>query len=246
MIKLQLGFTDQDTENFIHEDNADEDSLRYNIIKQSPELEKASVEWKFNIDVLAVQNIIEAWENIIRGPHLAMVHKNKRPAHLLPTHFSYTINLEFINLLPLKYQIKMLQEEDFDNFTSSTIFGNLYLDVFSCYEEAGYDYAESAEYAIQNDTLEFYNIESEIAAIPRFTIDFSLNRHRLRKTNVDTRFARFMEKHDEEFKVRNIDKEHFKKKYGRLCIGELLTDPADVYNILSSYPYVCRTSFVKE
>lgn len=254
IIKLQLGLTDVlETENFVYDkiepdlEKPNLERIRYNILKQSTNDEKAVLEWQLNVDLPAVQNAIETWEHIIRRPHLAMIQFMSEQSYMLPTYHDIEINLDFVNLIPLPTKYKLFTQKDFENliFSHSRQFGELMFSTHALYHAAGYEHEETAEYAIYMDTLEYYNPDAIPVAIPQFKIDFFLTRPSIKSNRPDFRTIKFLEKHKEEIESLGIDKDRFLQTYGRLKAGTLLTDPLDAYNAIKQYPRVCRTSIVK-
>jgi hypothetical protein len=255
IFKLQLGLTDvEESDNFVYDEIKEElhspdlSRARYNILKQTDEDEKAVVEWKLNIDLPAVQHAIEYWEHTIRRPHLAMVQISSEKNHLLSTYFNIDVNLDFINLIPLSITPKSYTAEDLQNtfYPNNRRFGDLNLGYHMSYDIAGFMYEETSEYAIQNDTLEYYNPEAVPVAIPTFNVDFFLSRPSIKTNRMDFKTIKFLEKHKEEMETRGIDTELFLQKYGRLKAGTLLTESLEAYDNFTNYPRICRTSIVKE
>jgi hypothetical protein len=255
VFKLQLGLTNvEESDNFVYDEidpdpnKPNLDRVRYNILKQSTEDEKAVLEWKLNIDLPAVQNAIEYWEHTIRRPHLAMVQISTQSNHLLSTHSNIDINLDFVNLIPLSILPKEYTQEDLQNtfYPRNRQFGDLELKHHSAYDVAGFAYEETSEYAIYNDTLDYYNPDATPVAVPNFNINFFLSRPSIKSNRLDFNAKKFLKEHEQDLIDLGIDKELFLQKYGRLKAGILLSDPLEAYNSIRDYPRICRTSIVKE
>lgn len=255
VFKLQIGLTDvEESENFVYDDidtTLDRPTIkrvRYNILKQSDEIEKATLEWKLNVDLPAVQSTIKYWEHTIRRPHLSMIQITSESNRFLPTHSNFEINIDFVNLLPLSINPEDYTDEDFENtcYPHNRRFGDLELGYHAAYNVAGYSYEETSEYAIFNDTLEYYNPEARPVAIPYFFIDFFLSKPAIKASKLDSRTLKFINDHQEEFMNLGIDKDTFLKTYGRFTAGTLLTEPLEAYTNIKDYPRICRTSIVKE
>jgi hypothetical protein len=255
VFKLQIGLTDiEKSDNFAYDniDSLNDDSnikrVRYNIIKQSDEDEKAVVEWELNTDLPAVQNAIKYWEHTIRRPHLSMIQIVSQPALMLPTHFNFEIYIDFINLIPMTITPDFFVNEDYENLRSptSTKFGDLEMSMNAAYENAGHDFIESSEYAVSHNTLDFYNPDAKLAVAPRFKSDFLLSPYTSRENKIDLRVKTFLDTHSKELMDLKVTEEHFLRNYGRLKVGTLITDPMTAYDSLVKYSRICRTSIVKE
>ena len=80
-----IGLTDEidtDGEWVVHSEHEQPEYRKsYNLYKQNPEVEKASLSWKLNMENPLVVKLVEQWEKIIRKPHLKMINTRQKPFH---------------------------------------------------------------------------------------------------------------------------------------------------------------------
>ena len=103
-----VGLTDNiDYDGFVHtpKDDTTADYVNYNIQRASTDIEKDSISWKLNTKIPVTLNVIAMWEAIIRRPHLNMISIVTNPSELLQNYNSYTLNVEYINLLPINSEL---------------------------------------------------------------------------------------------------------------------------------------------
>lgn len=245
-----VGLTDNiDYDGFVHtpeDDDTSADYVNYNIQRASTDIEKESISWKLNTNIPVTLNVIAMWEAIIRRPHLNMISIVTNPSELLQNYNSYTLNVEYINLLPINSElVRELQPEDYDVMTEEIEFGDLYLNEFSMYQDIAWE--NSLSWAYRNNDLSKLKIRKRGPwAMPKLCAHFLLREYRFGTTNeLASRFADWAEFNKEEL----IDKGYIPGsdscRIGSPKIGELVGDPWEEYQKLQTYPAICRTSITK-
>ena len=101
--------------------------------------------------------------------------------------------------------------------------------------------------AFHENTLEDLTLgPDKLYAIPNFEMHFSLgNNHTPEKGKSESVIA-WMTKHKDELENLGYKIDDPKSTFGTYVIGKLEQDPMDVYEIITTYRYVCRTSIIKE
>jgi len=236
----------------------------YNLYKQNPEVEKASLSWKLNMENPLVVKLVEQWEKIIRKPHLKMINTRHKPFHFNKDYLDMDMLLQHISLLPDEDIISLPNSELMDygfGKRNSTSWGALVLfmdniynhnNISNSYIHSQIDYTqENNELAIEED---FDTVNNRVLEIPsNFYLNLNLtqNKNSTAPTTFKNLFhhqQNIFEEYEDELIKLGYDKESYTKLLTSevLLIGEPQDSPTTLYETFSKYPTVCRTSLTKE
>ena len=248
-LKIIFGLTDvEDDPCYVYDDNVGrDDTIRYNLYRLAPEIEKTTIEWEITNPSPGVLHLLDCWEQTIRRPHLNMINLVQEKNMFVPNMNNYRFSVQFMNLLPTAPDFyKDLVDEDFKNFvTVDTEFGNIYL--WSPGTTEGHDYEQSLEHAYRTNSLDKLEHADNIVikAKPFFDIQFTLGMYdQGRAAEID--FKRWINEHKEELEKLGYTEDNPKTVIGRLPIAKLVGDAWENYQKLQTYSRICRTSIVKE
>ena len=250
-INFVIGLTDvEDYDGFLYDTLPNEDNIdrvSYNIRRADTSIEKDSIVWELDLTLDATKNIIKVWEHIIRRPHLAMVHRVATKSVLAPTYDNYNLNITFTNLIPIQSDYKLtLTNSDYEKFTQTNNFGNMYLDVYALYRFNNTNWQTTMEYAYAYKSIDKLNAHDLLNLLPGFAFDFELTTTYISKSvtgrNLD--FVEWVNENKDALAEKGYTLDMPYCTVGRLCIGKLIGDPWEEYQKLQKYSRICRTSIV--
>ena len=260
--KLILGLTDvRDEESFIFDENHIENhienqrevrDIRYNLFKQTPEIEKETLEWTFLTERPLVANLLKLWETVIRKPHLKMVNHHIFPHHYAPDENFNNLNVSFINLLPADNWVNF-EEEDYDYVEQKSMpsFGAIYIDhghllIGDTGESINEVQITNLQYARNHDILEYLEPYVDRSATP--CLDFNLGPYYSKTENFripDDMILWFKENKDE-LAALGYTVDNPRNKVGTYTIASMDTPAEKAHEIINKYNYVCRFSIVED
>jgi hypothetical protein len=250
MLKFVVGLTDMvDYDGFIYDDQENNtDSVNYNIRKPATDVEQATIEWRINVELDAIKNVIPVWEKVIRAPHLCMIRINSNPVRYYPEFKEYILFVSYINLIPMASDlIKQFSDNDYDQCNGEVQFGDLCIQM---HENMMYDDLHKSnidDAYFQKDISILANADVRGSVVPKFFAQFLLRGDaRPHSWLKDQDFINFITAHQDAIKEKgyNINSKRI-TNYGSIAVGKLLTDPNEAYENLTNYPRICRTSFVQ-
>ena len=263
-----IGLTDEidnDGEWIVHSEHKQpEHRESYNLYRQNPEVEKASLSWKLNMENPLVVKLIEQWEKTIRKPHLKMINTQHRPFHLNKDYLDIDIKLDHIMLLPEEDVLSLSNGELLDcRFVKkrSQSWGSLVLDMDDIYNHNNLNNC-SFQRQINDlytnkifDIEEFDSINNRVLEIPS-NFSLNLNLSQVKKKSIsEVTFKNLYNHHQDifnEYEDELIELGYDKESYTTLLtsesllVGEPQDSPTTLYENFSKYPTVCRTSLTKE
>ena len=262
---LTIGLTDvKDTNNewLAHSDSVvHEHEELYNLYKQNPDIEKASLSWKLKMDHPLVVKLIQRWEETIRRPHLKMISTRHAPFVYNKEYVNMSLNLENIALIPTDTNISMTNKELTDlNLTlrENVTWGALKLNLDHIYD---YNRLEGLNRQIdQVHMKDIFKIQSldkysnAVLDIPvNFSVDLELsqlkrNRAVLTYDDLMPHYKSVFEKYESEFSDLGYTEEIYTKLLTSetLLIGEPVDSATVLYDTYSKYTSVCRISLTQE
>lgn len=250
-LRFQIGLTDEtDSEAFVYQkmdtiDNSNE-KISYNLYKQNPEIEKEMIEWKIRTDIPVVLKTINKWEQTIRRPHLCMINIDSKKNKFIPTVKDISLNLEFIDLLPTKFENLELTDEDFEHFSSDIKFGQMCYFTHGLWEFGGTPYINTIEWAYFRDSLENLKPNGRAIGVPLFQVQMGLVEQRPGIViNSDSMFTKWLDDKKESIEATGFDITKKDVVIGRLPFAELIDDEWEVLQKMEKYPRICRTSIKK-
>jgi len=235
----------------------------YNLYKQHPDVEKASLSWKLNMEKSLVAKLIYRWEETIRKPHLKMITSRHSPLHYDKQYFNMALTLEHIPLLPSDNNETYTNQEllDLDFYPSkSNTWGALTLDLSNIFHYNGCimnylryqldDLRETGDF----DIVDAETVKAQSLEIPA-NLSFNLELMQQKRSpaslsfnSLDKHHRDIFEEYKSEFSDLGYDKELYAKLINAqsLAVGEPMQTPSVLYDTFSKYPTVCRTSLTKE
>lgn len=263
-----IGLTDEtDTagEWIVHSEHEQpEHRESYNLYRQNPEVEKASLSWKLNMENPLVVKLIEQWEKTIRKPHIKMINTQHRPFHLNKDYLDIDILLQHLLLLPEEDVISLSNGELLDcGFIKkrSQSWGSLELcmdDIYNHNNLNNFTFRRQIDELHNTKTFDvdaFDTINDRVLEIPsNFSLNLNLSQFK-KKSNSEVTFKDLDGHHQDtfnEYEDELIELGYDKESYAKLLtsesllVGEPNDSPATLYETFSKYPTVCRTSLTKE
>ena len=232
----------------------------YNLYKQAPELEKASISWRLNMDIPEVVNIVKQWETDIRRPHLSMIHVATNPHPLNKDFASISFGVTVEKLLPdittttQTFTIKDLSE----NLQHKVPWGAISINLEEIFRHnAVHNLSFDIHRARRQNSTEFvkkFNADDKLELPTMFCSNFILQPHKSPKIveefyelNNDW-LVRFYNEHESELLELGYTKDVMIQLFGNnvLILGTLIENVNTVYNKIKDYPMICRTSLTIE
>lgn len=245
----ELGLTSESSEYFIHTQYSEDSDLNYNLRKQLPKLEQATLVWEF-IDTPVTRAIIDAWEAMIRAPHLLMNWHHTSPTELHPDYTNSLLKWEYTNLVPLPgfdfYQLtvddaELIEVNDFNQF------GVLYMDYNSSVVGEKHDRRSGWRWALDNEKIEhLLPGPPKMLAVPSFHANFALREQVAPITTMSAGQKMWMTRKQADLDPLGYVVGDPRCKIGSYRVANLVTDPGDAVRIVSTYKYLCRHSIVSE
>lgn len=250
-LKLQVGLTDDVTnDSFVYEELPDkpiDGRVGYNLQRQNTDIERATVDWTLRTDINAVLKSVDMWEETIHRPHLVWINYTSTPLQQAPQYNNISFDIEFQSLLPLdESKFYFFQEDDFKHFIpDSSNFGDLFFHSYVIYEHAGFEYEETADYALLQGDLTTLNEDAVPVAMPAVKCDFNLGRNES-KLRAKRRAEQFKKESRQRIIDMGFNPDNYKLAYGKAPWATLNGDKWEAYEKFVQYPRICRTSIIKE
>lgn len=267
---LTVGLTDQFDEKWGVESphKTEQMGSLYNLRMLDPDSVKETIQWRLNMDNPYVVKIINAWEKTIRKPHLKMMCHMHSEFDMDPSYYEMRRFMETIPLIPDSSENQLDMSIDLSQdcgMVSELPWGSIGV---SANQILNYNNAKTILQDAGNRNPETQKPEDpSMDLIPDFPTDLEIpimwtNDYALeavsRKRDRRKGFTSIAEMHIDkaEYATRNL--EALKEKgyteqaiinimaHQWINIGDLVTNPGEVYEKVSSLPYVCLVTLTEE
>lgn len=264
---LTIGLTDEvDTNNewVVHAEHELEKGCElYNLYKQNPEVEKASLSWKLNMHDPLISKLIYQWEETIRKPHLKMVSTHHKEFHYNKDYLNMFLDLEHIPLMPVNNSVSITNKELVElglTLNNNVTWGALRINIDRIYDHNDAEYDSLQRQVDETHTnkkfaVKSYDVNSEKLLDIPLSFSFNLELSQMQRKVPVLTFQNLMhhqksifEENEQELIKLGYDKESYTKILTSevIQVGEPIESSSVLYETFSKYPTVCRTSLTKE
>ena len=235
----------------------------YNLYKQHPDVEKASLSWKLNMHDPLIAKLIYQWEQTIRKPHLKMVSTQHKDFHFNKDYVNMFLDLEHIPLMPVDNSVSITNKElvELDlTLNNNVTWGALRINIDRIYDhnDAEYDSLQrqvDETHMNKKFAVKSYDVNSEKLLDIPLSFSFNLELSQMKRKVPVLTFQNLMhhqksifEENEQELIKLGYDKESYTKILTSevIQVGEPVESSSVLYETFSKYPTVCRTSLTKE